>query len=213
LLGVAAGRSARADTPASAAPVPPTPAEQQYRRVTVDVASTRPNAVLERRTLTRDTMGAFLILPWRSSESDWETACVAPCVGALLDRYSAYRVAGANGISSSYAFTLPQGEDAIHLRIDAGSRLANRTGALLVGVGTAAMIVGVSLLIAATNVKNHDDEVRTRDAGWITGGVGVAAFGVGLPLLFLTRSTVYSGDRPLQQAESKPRFIGNGVVF
>jgi len=197
-------------------PVPPTPAEVRYRRETVDVVSTRPDAVLERRVNTKEETGAFIVIPWRSTESTWEQVCVSPCKGVELDRYSSYRVAGANGISSSSPFTLPQGNESVHLQIDAGNRQARRGGLFLTGVGTVALIVGGSLLLAAGNVDNHHDKVETRDAGWISGASGLVVLAIGIPLALLTRTTVFADDHPLRAADatpSKPRFTGNGFIF
>jgi len=161
----------------------------------------------------KEDNGVFVLLPWRDVQSTWEQICVAPCLGADLDRYSTYRVAAANGISSSRAFTLPQVGDAVHLRLDAGDRMANRYGVALGAVGLAALIVGGSLVLDATNIKDHSNEVRTRDAGFVTGGVGLVALAIGIPLAILTRTYVFADDRPLRAADASPRFIGNGLVF
>lgn len=178
-------------TPAPS-PVPaPTPAELQQRRVAVDVESTQPDAILERRVSVKESMGAFIILPMRSTEDTWEQVCVAPCNGVELDRYSSYRIAAANHISSSGRFTLPQGSNALHLKVDAGSLTAHRAGQALGAVGLAAMIVGVSLLIAAPSFHHEDD---ARLAGWITGGGGLVALGIGIPLALLTHTRVSSAD-------------------
>jgi hypothetical protein len=190
----------------------PTPAEIRYRRVQVDVESNRPNAVVERRVSQQEENGWFILLPWHSARSTWEQVCVAPCAGADLDRYSTYRVAGANGISGSLSFTLPQGSDSLHLRVDAGNRYANKTGVVLSGVGLAALIVGGALLVDASNIKDHNDDVHTRNAGYVTGGVGIVALAIGIPLAILTRTSVYAGEVPLRAAAA-PRFTGNGFTF
>jgi hypothetical protein len=169
---------------------------------------------VERRVSVREETGAFLVLPWRSTQSTWEQVCVAPCLGADLDRYSTYRVAAANGISSSQSFTLPQVGDAVHLRLDAGSRPANRLAVFLGGTGAAALIVGGSLVLYAPSIKDHHEDVRARDAGFITGAAGIALLAIGIPLAILTRTYVYTGNDMVRAAEAtKPRFVGNGFVF
>jgi hypothetical protein len=153
------------------------------------------------------------VLPWHDTQATWEQVCIAPCLGADLDRYSTYRVAAANGIASSHVFTLPQSGDSLHLRLDAGSRDANRLGVGLGGLGFVAVVVGGSLVLAASNVKDHDGEVRTRDAGLITGGAGIVLLAIGIPLAILTRTYVYAGDSQVRTAATNPRFVGNGFVF
>ena len=207
----AAHSEAVAPTPSE--PVAPTAAEVRYRRVSVDVASTRPDAVLERRVTVKEDTGAFLFFPWRDSQSTWEQVCVAPCRGADLDRYSTYRVAAENGITGSRPFTLPQGDGAVHLQLKAGDRMANHAGVALGAAGIAALIVGGSLLIAGENADTHDDRIHFRNAGFATGAAGIVAMAVGIPLAILTRTCVYADDQPLRMASNRPRFTGNGFVF
>jgi hypothetical protein len=196
-------------------PVPaPTPAEVRYRRMAVDVETTHPDAVLERRIAVKESRGAFLVIPTRSEESTWEQVCVAPCRGADLDRYSTYRVAAANRISASRPFTLPQGGDHLHLRLDTGNLFAHRAGKAMAGLGGTALIVGLSLLVAAPNIVDVDREHDMRVAGWITAGSGLALFAVGLPLAILTKTDVYAdSDRRVAAPAPRPRFTGNGFTF
>ncbi len=203
--------AAPAATPSE--PVAPTPAEVRYRRMSVDVTSTRPDAVLERRVSVKDENGAFIVIPWHSTQSTWEQVCIAPCRGADFDRYSTYRVSTANGISSSGSFTLPQSDATVHLELNAGSRLANRAGVAVGGAGLAALIVGGSLLIAGENVSDHDGRIKTRNAGFIVGGLGIVMMAIGIPLAIMTRTYVYADNQPVRVADTKPRFIGNGFVF
>jgi hypothetical protein len=97
--------------------------------------------------------------------------------------------------------------------VDAGNRYANRTAVVLGGAGLAALIVGGALLVDASNIKNHDDEVHTRNAGYVTGAVGIVALAIGIPLAMLTRTSVYAGETPLRAAGTGPRFTGNGITF
>jgi hypothetical protein len=203
--------AAPAATPSE--PVAPTPAEVKYRRMAVEVTSTRPDAVLERRVNVKETNGAFLVLPWHDSESTWEQVCVAPCRGADFDRYSTYRVSTMNGISSSSSFTLPQTDAMVHLELRAGDRRANRAGVALGAGGFAALVVGGSLLIAGENVDDHDGRIRTRNAGFIVGAAGIVMMAIGIPLAIMSRTYVYADDQPVRVANTKPRFIGNGFVF
>lgn len=168
-------------------PVPaPTPEEIRRRRVAVDVESTQPSAVLERRVSVTESEGAYFFLPFGSRSSIWEQVCVTPCQ-VDLDRFSTYRVTARNGIAGSRSFTLPQQSDSLSLKIDAGNLLAHRAGGALSGAGLAAVIVGVAL-VAGEGI--FTDEDKARNAGFITGGAGLVVLAVGIPLALLTSTTV-----------------------
>jgi hypothetical protein len=173
--------------PPSAIPAP-TPEEIRHRRVTVRFDSTRPSTVVERRTSVKEEVGAFLFLPFRTSDATWEQVCVTPCE-ADLDRFSTYRISPQNKVSASHAFTLPQQTDALHLNVDGGSLLAHRVGQTLTVIGVTAVIVGASLLVVASDFKHPDD---ARIAGGITGGAGVVLAAIGIPLALATESHVGS---------------------
>jgi hypothetical protein len=175
--------------PPSAVPAP-TPEEIRRRRVTVRIESTRPNAVIERRTSVKEEIGAFIVLPFRTHDSTWEQVCVTPCE-VDLDRFSTYRVSTMNGISGSRSFTLPQKVDALHLNVDTGSLFAHRVGQTMTVIGISAAIVGGSLLVAASDFRHPND---ARIAGGITGGAGVVLGGVGIPLTVLSTSHVNGDD-------------------
>ena len=174
--------------PPSAVPAP-TPEELRRRRVTVRIDSTRPNNVFERRVSVKESTGAFVVLPYRDTESTWEQVCVTPCE-VDLDRFSTYRVRAQNHVSASRDFTLPQKRDALHLNIDSGSLLAHRAGQSMSVVGITALVVGVSLLATAENFRHPND---ARIAGGATGGAGLALAAIGIPLAYMTTSKV-SGD-------------------
>jgi hypothetical protein len=176
--------------------------------MSVFVESSRPSAILERRVAVKETNGVILVVPMHSVERTWEQVCVAPCQGADLDRYSTYRVAKANRISGSPPFTLPQGGDTIHLKLDARSLAAHHVGLTMTSIGGAAIIVGSAMLVAAKGF-NHPDDIRT--AGWITAGSGALVFGIGLPLSLLTTTRVYA-DSQLRVA-SAPHWTPTGYVF
>ncbi len=168
-------------------PVPaPTPEEMRHRRVAVDVESTVPSAVIERRVSITESEGSYFFLPFGSRSSIWEQVCVSPCQ-VDLDRFSTYRVSARNGISGSRSFTLPQQSDQLALKIDAGNLLAHRIGGALSGAGLAAVIVGVAL-VAGEGIFTDEDKART--AGFITGGAGLVVLAVGIPLALLTSTTV-----------------------
>jgi hypothetical protein len=184
-------------------PVPaPTPEEIRHRRVVVDVESTQPSAVLERRVSVTESEGSYFFLPFGSRSSIWEEVCVTPCQ-VDLDRFSTYRVSARGGISGSRSFSLPQQSDQLSLKIDAGNLLAHRAGAALSGAGLAAVIVGVAL-VAGEGI--FTDESKARTAGFITGGAGLVVLAVGIPLALLTTTTV-SG--PAGKIALSPR----GVTF
>jgi hypothetical protein len=172
-------------------PVPaPTPEEMRYRRVVVDVDSTRPSAVVERRVSLTESEGAYFYLPFRSTSSIWEQVCVTPCQ-VDLDRFSTYRVAARNGVSASRPFTLPQGSQALQLKVDAGDLLGHRIGTVLGAAGLAAVIVGVAL-VAGESI--FSDETQARDAGFITAGAGLVLLGVGIPIALATSTKVFGSD-------------------
>ncbi|HTB77402.1 MAG TPA: hypothetical protein VK762_29360 [Polyangiaceae bacterium] len=174
-------------TAPAASPVPaPTPEEIRHRRVVVDVESTLPSAVVERRVSITESEGSYFFLPFGSRSSIWEEVCVSPCQ-VDLDRFSTYRVSPRNGISGSRSFSLPQQNDQLTLKIDAGNLLAHRAGAALSGAGLAAVIVGVAL-VAGEGIFTDEDKART--AGFITGGAGIVVLAVGIPLALLTSTTV-----------------------
>ena len=170
-------------TAPAVSPVPaPSPAEMRHRRVAVDVESTQPSTVIERRVSVTESEGAYFFLPYQSRSSIWEEVCVTPCQ-VDLDRFSTYRVTARNGVSGSKPFSLPQQSEDISLKLDAGNLLAHRAGVALSGAGLAAVIVGVAL-VAAQNL--WDDEAKARDAGFITAGAGLVVLAVGLPLALMT---------------------------
>jgi hypothetical protein len=177
--------------PAQSAVVAPTAAEIRFRRVTVEVASDKPDTVVERRVSVKEDMGAFLVLPYRTVGATWEQVCVTPCQ-VDLDRYSTYRVSQQNGVTQSHAFTIPQGRDALRLDVNAGNATIHHVGLFLSGVGLVAVIVGLSLIVDAQNVVVPSHERETRAAGIITGGVGVASMAAGIPLSFMTLTHVKS---------------------
>jgi hypothetical protein len=190
-----------ASPPVSAVPAP-TPEEIRRRRVSVRIDSTRDGAVIERRVSSEESTGAFLVLPFKYSNSVWEQVCVTPCV-VDLDRFSTYRVNAQNHTSASRSFTLPQGADSLHLKVDAGSLLAHHVGQTMTGIALAAIIVGGSLLIAASDFHHPDDE---RVAGGITVGGGVAFAAVGIPLAIATASRV----RPDSEREIADVYFNRG---
>jgi hypothetical protein len=173
-------------TPAPS-PVPaPSPEEMHHRRVTVDIESTKPSAVLERRVSITDGEGVLFFVPFESHSSIWEQSCVTPCQ-VDLDRFSTYRVAARNGIASSKPFTLPQESETMSLKIDAGDLTGHRIGRALSGGGLAAVIVGAAL-IAGQNL--FTDETHARNAGFITGGAGLVLMAVGIPIFLMTQTNV-----------------------
>ena len=179
--------------PPPAPPTPPPPhehAEHHHRHIRLQVESNRPGAVVERRASTREETGVFIILPWKSTEKVWEPVCVAPC-RIDVDPYATYRISGQNGISGSGEFTLPQKSDALKLNIDTGDRRGHVVGQALTAGGTVALIVGGLLLATASKFSN---ESEARIAGGITGGVGLAAMAVGIPLTIATRTKVSTDD-------------------
>lgn len=174
----------------------------RHRRLPVDIESTRPGAVVERRVSVTESDGAYFFLPYRSTSAIWEQVCVTPCQ-IDVDRFSSYRVSARNGISPSRSFTLPQSSDALQLKIDAGNLLAHRVGKVMAAAGMAAAIVGVAL-VAGKGI--FTDETRAEDAGFITGGAGLLVMAVGIPLSILTATSVTDGP-------NKIAFTPRGLTF
>ena len=178
-------------------PVPPptvivapvqTREEANAPKLTVRIDSTRDGAVVERRAALKESVGGFVLLPFKATEADWEPVCVAPCT-VSLDRYSTYRVNAQNHISRSGNFTLPQNRDPLHLKVKAGNLVAHRAGEIMAGIGVAAVIVGGSLLVTASDFHHPDNE---RAAGAITGGLGLVSAAIGIPLALATTSRVHT---------------------
>jgi hypothetical protein len=158
----------------------------RHRRVAVDVESTQPSTVVERRVSVTESEGAYFFLPFQSRSSIWEEVCVSPCQ-VDLDRFSTYRVTARNGVSGSKPFTLPQQSEEISLKIDAGNLLAHRAGTTLTAAGLAAVAVGAGL-IAGEGLFTDEDKART--AGYITGAAGLVVMAIGIPLALMTATTV-----------------------
>jgi hypothetical protein len=222
VIGALAPRSARAEpppAPPAAAPAPPatanpatttvsqpapapspvpaqTPEEMRYRRVVVDVDSTRASAVLERRVSVTESDGVYFYVPFRATSSIWEQVCVTPCQ-VDLDRFSTYRVTARNGTSGSHSFTLPQNSQSLQLKVDAGDLMAHKAGIAVASTGLAAAIVGVALIAGDSLFDNKD---QARDAGYITGAAGLVLMAVGIPLALATQTGVFSSGTKLAQA-------------
>jgi hypothetical protein len=184
---VASPASGPATTPVPA----PTPQETQHRRLPVDIESTKPGAVVERRVSTEESEGTYFFVPFRTSSAIWEQVCVTPCQ-VDLDRFSTYRVSARNRISPSKSFTLPQSGDQLNLQIDAGNLLMHRGGVAMSAAGLAAVIVGTAL-IAGKSI--FSDEDKARDAGFITGGAGIVVMAIGIPLAVLTATGVSANNQ------------------
>jgi hypothetical protein len=174
----------------------------RHRRVAVDVESTQPSTVIERRVSVTESEGAYFFLPFQSRSSIWEEVCVTPCQ-VDLDRFSTYRVTARNGVSSSKPFTLPQQSEEIALKVDAGNLMAHRVGQTFMAAGIAAVAVGVGL-IAGEGLFTDEDKART--AGYITGAAGLVVLAVGIPLALMTATHVAG---PTGQVALTPR----GLTF
>jgi hypothetical protein len=178
----------------------------RHRRVAVDVESTQPSTVVERRVSITESEGAYFFLPFQTRSSIWEEVCVSPCQ-VDLDRFSTYRVTARNGVSGSKPFTLPQQSEEISLKLDAGNLMAHRVGTTLAGAGLAAFVVGVAL-VAGEGI--FTDEKRARDAGYITGAAGLVVLAVGIPLAVLTATKVVG---PTGRIAQTPHLTARGLVF
>ena len=172
----------------SPSPVPaPSLEEAIRRRVTVDIESTKPATVLERRISLNETDGFFFFLPYHASQAVWEQVCVTPCK-VDLDRFSSYRVGKFNGVLESRSFTLPQTADPFQIHIEPGNLIVRRVGIASTAIGSAAFIVGAALVAGE---RLFTDETAARNAGLITGGAGIVLLAVGIPLTILSATKVF----------------------
>jgi hypothetical protein len=174
----------------------------RHRRVTVDIDGTKPSAVVERRVSWTESDGAYFFLPFRATSSIWEQVCVTPCQ-VDLDRFSTYRVAARNRISSSRNFTLPQSSETVQIKLDAGDLMGHRIGVTMATAGLAAIVVGAAL-VAGEGI--FTDETKARNAGYITGGAGIVVLAIGIPIALMTATTVSAGDNKLAQMARGLRF-------
>jgi hypothetical protein len=163
--------------------------------VTVESSKPEKNAVVERRVKTDEMYGRTLfVVPQHSLVQTWEQVCVAPCK-VDLDRSSTYRIGMENGVTSSRHFTLPPGADPVKLDVDPGNLWTHALARGVIGLGTAAAIVGGALITTAHTWDDHDDEKHVRTAGIITGAIGLALLAAGIPIAILTQTHVRANDR------------------
>ncbi len=192
----------------------PTPQEVQARRVQTTIESgSEHNAVIERRVSTEESNGRMLFaVPFRATSETWEQVCVAPC-RVDLDRYSTYRVARGNNVTSTHEFTLPPNTDQLHLRVEPGSLLTHRIATRLIAGGTAALIVGGALITTASSFDHDEKDVRL--GGIITGAAGIVLLGIGIPLALVSQTHVkLDDDRKLATTKpARPKLTVNGLVF
>lgn len=182
------------------------------QRVPVTVESTNPekNVVVERRTKTDEMYGRTLfVVPQRSEVQTWEQVCVAPCK-VDLDRAATYRIGRENSVTRSGQFTLPPGADQVKLEVQPGSFWWHAVGTRLIAAGTAAAIVGGAFITTASTWDDKKDEKQVRTAGIITGAIGLALLGAGIPLAILTQTHVKANER---KVATGPRLTLGGLAF
>lgn len=201
-------------SPLGTAPAIPAAEADAHRVPTTIDAGPDKNAVIERRVTTETASGRVaIVLPIRLENEKWEQVCVAPCQ-ATLDRFSTYRVAHQNGISSSGEFTLPPNSPSLQLQVDPGNQIVHHVGVRLTALGSAAAIAG-GVLIASASKFDAEDDVRV--AGFITSGAGVLFLAVGIPMMIASFSHVSSNGKRLAEAEPAkafaPKLTSSGVVF
>ena len=199
-LGVLSAADARAQQ--SPAPVPPEANPQLHPHMRVQVTTNKPSTLLEERVFVEESDGDVLMLPAHNKTERWEQVCLAPCL-VDLDRYAAYRVGDLRGVPRSHMFTLPQDAEALTLQVQAGDRFWHHFGQSLIGTGIAAIVVGASLIAAEHLFSSEED---ARNAGFITGGIGIAFLAAGIPITLSTATHVYTNGQ-------KIALTPNGFVF
>lgn len=193
-------------TPGNA--VAPRAADREARRVRTTIDAQGERAVVERRTATEEQEGRFIIaLPYRGTNERWEQVCVAPCE-VDLDRFSSYRIAQANHVTPTDAFTLPTGES-LKLEVHPGNGILNRIANRLVALGVGASITGGILIPVASDIKTESIEDDYRLAGIITASAGALLLAVGIPMSIATQTHVKEGERRV----AKPRLTPSGFTF
>jgi hypothetical protein len=135
----------------------------------------------------------------------WEPVCAAPCL-MRVPADAMYRVAGPT-VTPSDGFVLRSHAGDTKLRVEAGSRRAHTAGIVSLAFGIPTAIVGVVLVAAS------DD---TRNAGYVTGGIGLGLTLLGGILLATSATTVYdengravAGSKPERRVALGP----NGLTF
>lgn len=170
------------------------------------------NAVVERRVTTEESYGHVAIaLPLHTRTEVWEQVCVAPC-SVSLPRASSYRIATANGLPGTKSFTLRPNRETLDLQVRPGNLRAFATGGTLTGLGVAGLITGTVLFAAAGKFQDESDY---RVGGAITAGAGLALMAVGIPLLILNQTKVYSDGSRIAKAPAPtgPHLTATGLAF
>ena len=194
------------------APLPPPPRADRVM-VSVETSNTCRDAVIERRIKTDETYGRTLFLiPQHSEVQTWEQVCVAPCK-VEMDRMSTYRVGRENWVTRSRPFTLPPNADQVKVDVAPGNFWWHAAATRLIATGTAAAIVGGALLSTAHTWDAKSDERHVRNAGWITGAIGLGLLAVGIPIAILTQTHVKVNERKVAAAPPPPRLTLGGLVF
>jgi hypothetical protein len=142
----------------------------------------------------------------------WEQVCVAPC-RVDLDRASTYRVGRENHVTRSGQFTLPPGAEQVKLEVQPGNFWWHGVSTQLIALGTAGAITGGALITTAHTWDSKSDEKHVRNAGIITGAVGLGLIAIGIPIAILTQTHVKANDRKVSAAPPPPKLTLNGVIF
>jgi hypothetical protein len=192
---------------------PPPPARADRVMVSVESSNLCHDVVIERRIKTDETYGRTLFLiPQHSEVQTWEQVCVAPCK-VEMDRASTYRVGRENFVTPSRHFTLPPGADQVKLDVQPGNFWWHAAATKLIATGTAAAIVGGALITTAHTWDSKSDERHVRNAGIITGAIGLGLLAAGIPIAILTQTHVKANERKVSAAPRPRRLTPGGLIF
>jgi hypothetical protein len=196
-----------------AEPAPPSK-EAPPERVAVELVSTDPLAVLERRPERLSSRGDL------AGVDGWQGVCVAPC-RAEVDRGDGLRVGGSS-VDPLY-FYLPEGPGPYRVRAETGSGPSEAAGLALVVAGASMVMLGaVTTVVLATGpLKNAGpDEAPTvlfhaSITSLILGGVVLA---VGVPFRLAGGGEVWvepqgEGAAPSPPSAAAELRVGDGVYL
>jgi len=147
------------------------------------------------------------------------TVCFAPC-RQILPRNSVY-VIGGNGVRETSQFVLPDDRDRVTLDVKTGSTGQAAGGALLLGAGLLAAVIGGALLLRGDSSSTGRSMSRSLTAGgfFLIGG-GIVSGLLGVYLLSDAQTTVssstgthFSGTPVPRQKHGRVALTWRGLEF
>jgi hypothetical protein len=155
------------------------------------VVDGEPGVLMERRQNVAEGWNLTFPPAYQHIES-WEVACVAPC-STVVDAGSLYRING-SGVATSYAFTLPQGRDIVHMHFVARTELLHAAGVALTLIGGIVTLLGIAGVVSSPIVSDAAAAADLRVGGWVSAGIGAAIMGAGIATWITTHSYATTDD-------------------